>query len=455
MKKSLVLCLAGLLVCGLTGCNKKTENVPAPQAPAVEAAAPAPAAADAAAPAADTAAAAPAVDPAAAAANSKVDDAQIQAAANAIADQIAPRTVPAPEDVAAAPADATKTESGLFYKKIVTNDAGKAIPADGLVSLHYTGWTTDGKMFDTSTFNSEPTKFRPSNLIAGMKEALLLAKVGEKMRVWIPEELAYKGQPGAPAGMLVFEFDIKDVEVTEMPPKDIPEDATKLDKGLAFRVVKSTPDAKDVHLNDLVGLDFNGWSQQTGLLFQSSKELGEELVAPVNSMFPAWQEILPKVKVGDVVQMWVPQELGINPEGTDLPGMLIFEVTVNSAKELPATPADVAAAPADAQKTESGIAWRIITPGTGTEHPTAESKVKVHYSGWTTDGSMFDSSVVRGEPIEFALNQVIPGWSEAVQLMVTGEKRIVWIPEELAYKGMPGAPAGMLVFEIELLDIVK
>jgi peptidylprolyl isomerase len=65
---------------------------------------------------------------------------------------------------------------------------------------------------------------------------------------------------------------------------------------------------------------------------------------------------------------------------------------------------------------------------------------------------MFDSSVARGEPIEFALNQVIPGWTEAVQLMVVGEKRIVWIPEELAYKGQPGAPAGMLVFEIELLD---
>ena len=68
---------------------------------------------------------------------------------------------------------------------------------------------------------------------------------------------------------------------------------------------------------------------------------------------------------------------------------------------------------------------------------------------------MFDSSIARDKPIEFGLDQVIAGWTEAVQLMVPGEKRLVWIPEELAYKGQPGAPAGMLVFEIELIDIVS
>ena len=79
--------------------------------------------------------------------------------------------------------------------------------------------------------------------------------------------------------------------------------------------------------------------------------------------------------------------------------------------------------------------------------------VKVHYSGWLTNGEMFDSSVVRGEPIEFGLNQVIPGWTEGVQLMVIGEKRRLWIPQNLAYNGQPGAPPGMLVFDVELIDI--
>jgi peptidylprolyl isomerase len=79
--------------------------------------------------------------------------------------------------------------------------------------------------------------------------------------------------------------------------------------------------------------------------------------------------------------------------------------------------------------------------------------VRVDYSGWTTDGKMFDSSLTRGEPAEFPLGGVIAGWTEGLQLMVKGEKRRFWIPEALAYKGAPGAPAGMLVFDVELLDI--
>ncbi|MCA9605445.1 MAG: FKBP-type peptidyl-prolyl cis-trans isomerase, partial [Myxococcales bacterium] len=75
------------------------------------------------------------------------------------------------------------------------------------------------------------------------------------------------------------------------------------------------------------------------------------------------------------------------------------------------------------------------------------------YTGWTTDGRMFDSSRRRGEPATFGLNQVIPGWGEGVQLMVVGEQRRLWIPQELAYNGRPGMPAGMLVFDIELLAI--
>ena len=116
-------------------------------------------------------------------------------------------------------------------------------------------------------------------------------------------------------------------------------------------------------------------------------------------------------------------------------------------------PPDVAAVPADAVKTATGLASKVIKAGTGTIHPTAASTVKVHYSGWLTTGEMFDSSVVRGEAIEFPLTRVIPGWTEGVQLMVIGEKRRFWIPQSLAYDGQPGSPAGMLVFDVELLDI--
>jgi peptidylprolyl isomerase len=120
--------------------------------------------------------------------------------------------------------------------------------------------------------------------------------------------------------------------------------------------------------------------------------------------------------------------------------------------QIPAPP-DVAAAPADAEKTPSGLASKVLQKGTGTEKPSSDSKVKVHYTGWTTDGKMFDSSVQRGTPATFKLDQVIKGWTEGLQLMVVGEKRRFWIPEELAYKGAPGAPQGMLVFDVELIKI--
>jgi FKBP-type peptidyl-prolyl cis-trans isomerase len=115
-------------------------------------------------------------------------------------------------------------------------------------------------------------------------------------------------------------------------------------------------------------------------------------------------------------------------------------------------PPDVAAPPANAAKTASGLASKVLAPGTGKGHPTKTDSVTVHYTGWTTDGKMFDSSVARGRPATFPLDRVIAGWTEGVQLMVPGEKRRFWIPEALAYKGQRD-PKGMLVFDIELIKI--
>ncbi len=118
-----------------------------------------------------------------------------------------------------------------------------------------------------------------------------------------------------------------------------------------------------------------------------------------------------------------------------------------------AAPSDVAAPPANAQRTPSGLASRVLRPGTGSRHPTATDRVEVHYSGWTTDGNLFDSSINRGRTATFPLNAVIAGWTEGVQLMVEGEQRRFWIPESLAYQGRPGRPAGVLVFDVELISI--
>ena len=134
---------------------------------------------------------------------------------------------------------------------------------------------------------------------------------------------------------------------------------------------------------------------------------------------------------------------------------LVLAAAVASAqttlKVIPAPP-DVAAPPADAAKTASGLASKVIAPGTGTTHPSETDLVTVDYTGWTTDGKMFDSSVVRCAPIEFPLDGVIAGWTEGVALMVEGERTRFWIPQPLAYKGQ-SPPYGTLVFDVELIKI--
>jgi peptidylprolyl isomerase len=125
-----------------------------------------------------------------------------------------------------------------------------------------------------------------------------------------------------------------------------------------------------------------------------------------------------------------------------------------------APPPDVAAPPADAHKTPSGIASKMLRVGVGAVKPTANSTVTVNYTLWTTDGKFWESSLRSSpsrpaEPVTFKLAEVIPGWREGVQLMVAGEKRRFWIPGMLAYgeTGPPDQPTGMLVFDIELLEI--
>lgn len=108
--------------------------------------------------------------------------------------------------------------------------------------------------------------------------------------------------------------------------------------------------------------------------------------------------------------------------------------------------------------TTSGLQYEVLTPGTGAT-PTAEDVVKVHYTGTLLDGTKFDSSVDRGEPAQFKVGGVIPGWTEALQLMKVGAKYKLYIPSDLAY-GQRGAgalikPGATLIFEVELLDVIK
>jgi peptidylprolyl isomerase len=248
------------------------------------------------------------------------------------------KELPAPSDVAAPPATADKSSSGLAWT-ILEKGTGteKPTPADR-VQVHYSGWTADGKMFDSSVVRGQPTTFGVTQVIKGWTEGLQLMTEGEKRRFWIPADLAYGDtarRPGAPTGQLTF-----DVELIK---------------------ILSAPKA----------------------------------------------------------------------------------------------PTDVAAPSAGSKKTASGLSYKVLQEGDGAT-PGPENRVTVHYSGWTADGKMFDSSVPRGNPSTFGVGQVIKGWTEGLQLMKAGAKYRFWIPADLAYgetPSRPGAPAGQLTFDVELLEV--
>ena len=417
MKHSLPAALAALTLAAAAGCTPKAET-PAETPKAAE-----------------TAAAAPA-DPAAQGAAAQGD-------------------IPAPADVAAPPADAEKTASGLASKVLEKGTGTDRPRASDDVKVHYTGWTTDGKMFDSSVKRGEPTTFGLGNVIPGWTEGVQLMAVGEKRRFWIPEELAYKGRPGAPQGMLVFDVELLEIQRGPEVPDNLaapPAEAKKTKSGMHYLVLEKGTGTKKPTAGDGVKVHFTAWSQD-GKLLDSTKKRGEPASFPLDQVIPGWAEALPMMTVGEKARFWIPSELARRGPAGGPEGNLVFDFELIDVVSTPKAPEDVKAPPKSAKKTASGLAYRVLQKGTGTEKPTANSMVEVHYTGWTTDGKRFDSSVLRGQPAKFPLGGVIPGWTEGLQLMVVGEKTRFWIPEELAYKGQQGAPQGMLVFDVELLSI--
>ena len=241
--------------------------------------------------------------------------------------------IPAPPDVGAPPPEAVTRPSGLA-SKIVTPGNGTEQPQEtDFVTVHYTGWTSEGRLFDSSHARGMPNMFALNRVMAGWRECVLMMTVGETRRCWVPQDLAFNGQAGRPTGTVVFDIELLDT--------------------------RRTPNV---------------------------------------------------------------------------------------------APPDVAAPPPDAKSTPSGLSYKVIRAGTGTRRPSARDSVTVHYSGWTTAGELFDSSVVKGA-VTLDLDNVIRGWTEGLQLMVEGERTRFWIPEKAAYRGERGKPRGTLVFDIDLIKI--
>jgi FKBP-type peptidyl-prolyl cis-trans isomerase len=241
------------------------------------------------------------------------------------------------------------------------------------------------------------------------------------------------------------------------PPADLDQPSAGAESlGIAgFYAKQLTPPTASAAVaeGDNVRIRYTIWASPGGKVVDWIAAPGT-VVTPLHRMFDGLRLVLQQMQPGETRRVWIPESLGASgrvPAG----GHLVVDIDLIEIIRPPSAPHDVSAAPADATVTKSKLAYVVLKPGSGTKHPKGNSTVLVHYSGWTSDGKLFDSSVTRGEASEFSLEAVIPGWREGLELMTEGEKVRFWIPSEFAYHGTPNKPQGMLVFDIELLKIVK
>ena len=241
------------------------------------------------------------------------------------------------------------------------------------------------------------------------------------------------------------------------PPPDLtmpPADAVKSGSGLISKVIKPGDSTEKPTPNDVVTVQYTGWSSD-GRMFDSTLSRNAPSTFPLNRAMAGWKECVGLMALHETRRCWVPESLSWKGQAGRPKGTVVFDIELLDTRLSPTVaPPDVKEPPADAKKTPGGVSYKVLRPGTGTRHPTAFSKVTVHYSGWTTDGKLFDSSVARGMPSTLDLGGgVIRGWTEGVPQMVEGERTRFWIPQDLAYKGEAGSPRGMLVFDIDLIKI--
>jgi peptidylprolyl isomerase len=246
------------------------------------------------------------------------------------------------------------------------------------------------------------------------------------------------------------------VSSAQPAPADVatpPPDAVKTASGLVSRVLKPGPGPDQPAPTDFVTVHYEGWTRD-GTPVDSSRSRGTPSMFPLNRSLLGWRECVQLMKVGETRRCWLPETLAYQGEAGRPRGAIVFDIELLETRTAPTIPPpDVAGPPDDAMRTASGLAYKVLKAGTGPRTPASWNRVTVHYTGWTTDGKMFDSSVSRGTAATLSLDEVIEGWKEGMQLMVEGERRRFWIPEALAYKGEAGSPRGMLVFDVDLIKI--
>lgn len=255
-----------------------------------------------------------------------------------------------------------------------------------------------------------------------------------------------EASPDAPAGPSLAE--------RLAPPPDVagpPDDAEKTKSGIASKVlVPGTGDSKPGE-RDTAIVHYTAWTND-GAVKDSTWKRGEPRTMKLHKTMASWAEAIRLMTVGEKRRVWIPADMAL--KGKDDKGTLVIDLELIGLHRAPPAPADVARPPKDAKRRPSGLVWKTLKPGSGTDRPTPTTTVSVRYTGWTTDGKCFDQTL-GDETATFDLASVIPGWTEGIPQLVVGEQARFWIPEKLAYAGKAGKPKGMLVFDVELVTVEK
>lgn len=378
--------------------------------------------------------------------------------------------IEAPKDVAAAPTDAEKTASGLLSKVLKKGTGTEKPVVSDTVTVHYSGWTLDGKMFDSSVKRGQPTSFPLNRVIKGWTEGLQLMVEGEKRRFWIPADLAYGENPGGgrPGGMLCFDVElikIKKAPVAPQIPTDLiepPADAEKTESGLVSKILKKGTGSDKPKATDKVTVHYSGWDKG-GRMFDSSIMRGEPASFPLNGVIKGWTEGLQLMVVGEKRRFWIPADLayGETPQRPGAPsGDLCFDVELLEfapAPQLPEVPKNLTEIPADAVTSEGDVKSIVIKAGEGA-NPKDDDVLLMNYTGWDKDGKVMDTSIQQGEAVPIPLSKAMgSALKEGIKLMKPGEIRQFWIPTKhiVGENPQPGTPPGPFCYQFEYVKITK
>lgn len=358
----------------------------------------------------------------------------------------------------------TDHESGVQYR-ILEKGRGDLIRKNDVVFVHYTLMLQDSTIVDNSYDRGEPVSFMvgAGQVIKGWDEAIQVLRADDKAILIIPPHMAYgdRAMGNIPPGSTLI-FNVEIVKVNKAPvPFALPAgiDITETTSGLRYAVIEAG-DGMMLIPNMRVRIHYTGYFEDMSI-FDSSFQREEPIDFTLGKgmVIRGWEEGIAKLRVGDKARLWIPYHLAYGEQGRGpIPASsnLIFDVQVIDAEEVK-RPQPYNIQGLELHETETGLQYYIVRQGTG-ETAEAGQMATVHYTGFLTNGNIFDSSVERGQPFRFLLGrgQVISGWDEGVALMQKGARYRFIIPAELAYGERATGPIpanATLIFDVELLDI--